>query len=271
MAIRDVLVYTDNDGNCQSRVLCAAKICHHFGAHLTGLYALRMLAVHPYPYTYLPPGVFETLEAQAKTKSDDAKEKFNADINGKDISSEFCPIHGDVIEPITHQTRYADMLVVPQQHSSNSELNPRYQVSSILLEAACPILVLPENYSQTLLPIQRALIAWDGSHECARALNFALPMLTQVESVDVLSVSTSDKQATNISRHIARHGIKTNIHLVDDGNSNVGSTLLDQATSLNSQLIVMGAYGHSRLREEILGGTTKYMLEHAHLPILYSH
>ena len=271
MTIKDILVYLDNDDDCAQRVLSAAQWCHYFDAHLTGLYAIRLLNIHHYPYAYLPATAFEALEAHATEQCDEAKAVFVENANMGDASGEFRAVKGEIIGPLEIQSRYTDILVVPNQHANNKKMNPRYLVSDILLAAACPVLVLPEDHSPVTLPLQRVLVAWDGSHECARALKSALPMLAKTEEVDVVSVSSNKQDADDIAQHISRHGIKTNIHLVEGSSFDAGSTLLKHAENLNSQLIVMGAYGHSRLREQVLGDATQHTLHHARLPILFSH
>ncbi len=271
MTIKDVLVYLDNDDDCAQRVLSAAQLCHYFDAHLTGLYAIRLLNIHHYPYAYLPADAFGALEAHATEQCDEAKAVFIEKANMGDASGEFRAVKGEIIEPLGIQSRYTDILVVPSHNVTNKKLNPRYIVSDVLLAAACPVLVLPENHSPIDLPLQRVLVAWDGSHECARALKSALPILVKTVEVDVVSVSSSKQDADDIAQHITRHGIKTNVHLVEGSSFDAGSTLLKHAESLNSQLIVMGAYGHSRLREQVLGGATQHILHHSSLPILFSH
>ena len=271
MTIKDILVYLDNDDDCAQRVLTAAQLCHYFDAHLTGLYAIRLLNVHHYSYAYLSVDAFGALEEHASEQCDEAKTVFIEKANMGDASGAFHAVKGEIIEPLGIQSRYTDILIIPSQHVTNKKLNPRYSVSDILLAAACPVLVLPENHSPINIPLQRVLLAWDGSHECARALKSALPMLVKAAEVDVVSVSSSKEDADDIALHITRHGIKANVHLVEGSTFDAGSTLLKQAENLNSQLIVMGAYGHSRLREQVLGGTTHHILHHARLPVLFSH
>jgi nucleotide-binding universal stress UspA family protein len=99
----------------------------------------------------------------------------------------------------------------------------------------------------------------------------AMPMLSQVKKIDVVSVNSEDEGAREIAQHIARHGIEAKVHSVKDNQVDIGSILLDQAAGLDSQMIIMGAYGHSRIRELMLGGTTRHILEHVELPVLFSH
>lgn len=271
MAIKDIVIYLDNDEGCKNRIRSTAKLCHQLGAHLTGLYISRVLKVHPYPYTYLPTSAFETMAADAGKKRTEVEGLFTDLCSGEGINGEFRSDTSQLSDNLSIQSRYADLLVVPRRHGGEPNLNIEFQLPEILPTSACPVLVLPDNSTpMTQLPT-RAMVAWNGSHESARALNSALPMLSQVNLIDIVSVSNDDAEANHIARHLAHHGFEVRVHLVEGSGFNAGKTLLDQAMSLESELLVMGAYGHSRFREHLLGGATRYMLDHANLPVLYSH
>jgi nucleotide-binding universal stress UspA family protein len=96
-------------------------------------------------------------------------------------------------------------------------------------------------------------------------------MLGDVKKIDVLAVSPEQGAETAIAQHVNRHGFEVEVHEVDGGHFDVGEILLEQAKTLDSQMIVMGAYGHSRIRELMLGGTTRHVLDHTSLPVLFSH
>ena len=271
MAIKDVVVYLDNDKECGYRVKIAASICQFFEAHLTGLYVTRTLNVYPYPYNYLPADSFATLEAKAKEKCDDTQAVFAVETDVEGLNSEFRNCDGHLIKNIGIQSRYADLLIVPRSDINEGDYNPEFLVSDTILAAACPVLLLPEGQSSFSQPPKHALVAWNGSRECARALSAALPLLARVEQLDVVSVSSNNESAEDISLHLNRHGFNSTVHVIDGGSLDAGRKLLDQATQLDVDLMVMGAYGHSRIREQILGGATKYVLDHTQLPILFSH
>jgi nucleotide-binding universal stress UspA family protein len=96
-------------------------------------------------------------------------------------------------------------------------------------------------------------------------------MLDEVKKIDVVGITTESAETTSIAQHINRHGMEAEVHLLQGSHSEEGNILLEQAKSLDSQMIVMGAYGHSRIRELMLGGTTRHVVEHTTLPVLFSH
>lgn len=271
MAIKDVLVYLDNDTNCANRITATAKLCSKLDAHLAGLYSYRMLKVSPYPYAYMPNSAFDTMNDTAEQLENEAKALFADNTDAEDIAGEFRTVKDHLSDALSIQSRYADLIVVPGRYGKDSNLNHDFQLAEILSVSACPVLVLPEDEpAPTQLP-KRVLVAWNGSHESARVLSQALPILSQAEQVDLVSVSSNKEEAADIAKHLARHGIQANIHPVEGSNFNAGETLLNQAMTLESELVVMGAYGHSRLRQRLLGGATEFMLGHANLPVLFSH
>ncbi len=270
MAVKDILVYVDNDKACDNRVQTAAGLCNHFEARLSGLYVTRGIEIPGYVGAQIPKEVFESNKKFFAELRNEAQAVFTGNADSKGIGGDFRSTDGDVTEQLNTLSRYVDLVLVPQQSQAEPNINPHYRVADILLGAACPVLVLPGGESPTLPP-QRVLIAWDGGRECARALNAALPLLTEVEKVHVLAVGVEGADAADITLHIHRHGIGSEVVVVDGSSRDAGDALLNQARAMESQLLVMGAYGHSRLRELVLGGTTEQVLAKAHLPVLFAH
>jgi len=218
----------------------------------------------------MPVEVFEANDEETIKLRNKAEAVFTTKSESANIISHFNAIEGDVSTALNQYSRYADLLIVPQRKSDRFDFNPYYQLSDVLLGAACPVLLLPDN-SSSALPPETALLAWDGKRECARALKAAMPMLSQVKKIDVVSVNCEEDDATQIAKHIGQHGIEAKAHSLRDNHNDIGAFLINQAAGLDSQMIIMGAYGHSRIRELMLGGTTRHILEHTELPVLFSH
>ena len=117
-------------------------------------------------------------------------------------------------------------------------------------------------------------MAWNANREAARAVHDAMPLLTHAESVVVLSVDPQDERhfaGADIATHLARHGVNVEARRSVAPNIPIGDELLNMASDLGSDLMVMGAYGHSRLREAVFGGVTRHLLRHMTIPVLMSH
>ena len=272
MSIKDIIVYVDNDSDCENRLELASSLCKAFEAQLTGLYLLQKISIPAYAGAYMPVEVFEANDEETIKLRDKAEAVFTAKSESVNVSGNFNAFAGDVSTALNEYSRYADLMIVPQRKSDRFDFNPYYQLSDILLGAACPILLVPENNEiSPVLPPKTVLLAWDGKRECARALMASMPMLSQVKKIDVVSVNCEEDGANQIAHHIARHGIEAKVHSVKDSQFDIGEYLINQAARLGSDMIIMGAYGHSRIRELMLGGTTRHILEHVQLPVLFSH
>jgi nucleotide-binding universal stress UspA family protein len=128
------------------------------------------------------------------------------------------------------------------------------------------------------LPPRRAVIAWDGSREAARAAGDAVPLLQLAEDIVVLVVDPqqarsrfSDQPGADLTRYLTRHGIRARLKPVTSGSRGIAEVILGQAGEEGTDLLVMGGYGHSRFREMMLGGVTRHMLEHTTVPVLFAH
>jgi hypothetical protein len=270
MSITDIQVYVDNDIACGTRIENAVNLAMQFEARLTGLYSVRKVTVPAGIGAPASMGFYEAVDRESTEQMELARSVFESKAAMVAGGGQFQTLEGYLVDDLSVQSRYADMLVIPQDLGADANLNPNYWPGSVLMTAACPVLLLP-NSKTPHLPPQTVLLAWDGSRESANALRAAWPALKRVEKIDIASVSSNDAEAMDIARYIGHHGVECEIHLLEGSEWNAGGILLEQAAELGSQLIIMGAYGHSRLREFVLGGTTKHILAHARLPVLFSH
>ena len=271
MAIKDVLVYVDNDNACADRVTHAAALCKANNAHLSGVYTIQKMVMPAYVGAYIPADVIESREKDINEQRDTAKELFERIAASAEIDHDFHVVEGEVESVLRSDSRYVDLTIIPQRQDDMFDLNPYYELPDVLLGSACPVLMLPSGASLAQ-PVERAMVAWNGTHESARALSAALPgILADAKKVDVVTVASEGTHAADISAHIQRHGLEVDVHVFDESAAIAGRLLLEQAEKLNSQLLVMGAYGHSRLREMVLGGATKYVISNAGLPVFFTH
>lgn len=166
--------------------------------------------------------------------------------------------------------RMADLIVVGRPAGSD---DPALYatLNAALLESGRPVLVAPRKPITSLG--KSCAIAWNGSAEAARAVAAALPVLIKARSVTILVAEEGDgaPSAQDLETHLAWHGITAEIRRVVPSGAAVGAALLRASQDVQADLLIMGAYTHSRLRQLILGGVTRHVLEHADLPVLLSH
>src|SRR5580704_1585214 len=170
---------------------------------------------------------------------------------------------------------YADMVVVARPETGGHMASPPGLAESLVMSSGRPIIVFPPRH--TVSGIHRILVAWNATRESIRAVADALPLLVKAKAVQVLVVDHERNQAghgqepgADIARHLTRHGAQVEVQRLSSGGKDVGQLLLSQAAAFGADLLVMGAYGHSQLREWMFGGVTRTVLYQAALPVLLS-
>ena len=179
----------------------------------------------------------------------------------------------DAPDLITRNARLRDLTIVP---AISEGTNYRWYAESIVFGSGRPVLLLPQRSRARELALDNVVIAWDGSRPAARAVADALPMLERAKEVRILTVVnekelSSESPAAELAKYLERRGIDATPDGIDGAGRRIGEVLDSYLSSQQPDLLVMGAYGHSRVREFILGGATRSMLIKPPLPILLSH
>jgi nucleotide-binding universal stress UspA family protein len=281
MSYKDLLVALDSEATARRRIDIAAELAQRFAAHLVGLYPVPMPEA-PRHFGYYDPALlnpfFEELRARAREAADKTREVFEHATRLRGVSAEWREMpEGLDADPAVH-ARYADLTILGQLDPDSGEpdtIRPRPE--HVTLASGRPILVIP--YAGSFPNVgRRAVIGWNASREAARAVNDALPLLAAAEIVTVLTIDAregprahGELPGADISLHLARHGVKAEIERTVSADLPVGEVLLSRAADLGADLMVMGAYGHSRARELLLGGATRSLLRSMTLPVLMSH
>jgi nucleotide-binding universal stress UspA family protein len=186
----------------------------------------------------------------------------------------WCEVAGDsIVHGFVAEAAYADLLILGQPRQRDESGGPPGFVESVILQSGTPAVVVPHPYRQKALG-ERVLIAWNGSPQSARALNAALPLLQRATEVHVASWARQPPMAPfsrlGVQGWLQRHGIASRIHHRDLV-SRVADELTALAEELGADLVVMGCYGHSRIRERVFGGVTRELLANLPVPILAAH
>lgn len=187
-------------------------------------------------------------------------------------------ILGDPLSPaLCAAGRSHDLIVIGLDDAADHGVHPHFSHSDLLLAAGRPVLLIPPGGSAHSAP-QRALIAWNASREAARAAHDALPLLEACEQVSVVTVGTmadarrgNGNESGEFARELARHGLAVDARTLAPGENGEALQLLSLAAESHADLLVAGAWGHSRLRELMLGGVTRILLHNANVPVLMSH
>jgi nucleotide-binding universal stress UspA family protein len=278
MAIREILVVIDNPATVPQLTAAAAALAGGSGARLTGLYACG----YPVSSGYGDIGgwmqlVEAYLEAQ-RGEGRAAEAAFRGELAQRQLAGDWIYRESDPTETAVALAALYDLVVLGQ---SNPDAEPSgalgVRAQEVVLGAGCPVLVVP--YAGDFAEIgRRVLVAWSASREAARALRDAMFLLERADSVTVIEVVPSAPveggarlAAADIAAALTRRGIAASAQTEAAGDIGVDDLLLSRAADLAADLLVMGAYGHSRLREFVLGGVSRGIFQHMTLPVLMAH
>jgi nucleotide-binding universal stress UspA family protein len=273
-AFKDILVIVDTSPSCEARLDLATALGARFGAHLTGLFIspppdVPAMIDAPAAAALLVQGEMHMLtEARAR-----AQELFTRHAKAPGVTTEWRVADGEPGRVATVHARYADLTIVGQVDPEAPTLVPIDLPERVVLGAGRAVLVVP--YAGTFKTLgQRALVAWNESREAARAVHDAMPLLDGASKVTALSINVRDEDdgpAADLVQHLSRHGVHAEASAITSDDVEAGALLLSRAADLAADLLVMGAYGHSRLREVVLGGATREIFRSMTLPVLMAH
>ncbi|MDH3713596.1 MAG: universal stress protein [Gammaproteobacteria bacterium] len=273
MAIKDLLVYVDNDEQCANRLQFAVQMATHCEARLSGVYVRRQLEIPSYADVQIPQDVLAAGEKQLMEMSGAARNTFQKGVEGSSLDSEFHQLKGVLPEVLSTSMHYADLAIVAQRHPGQGDLNVHYSPEPLLFQAGRPLVIVPHTGEFTYSS-GKVVVAWNTSAPSARALHDALPLLRHAAQVLVVSVGKSQQAALadgSLARHLTQHGLQVEYRNFDAADSEAPEAVLSVAGETGSELIVMGGYGHTRFRELVLGGMTRALLESMTVPVLMSH
>lgn len=278
MAYKDILVHIDDSKACARRLEVAIRMARTHEAHLTGLYTAVDPLLPGNIRAEVPSHLLETLKAQTAERIEVAKSAYIEAVERAGVSADCHTVHcpGTRIgEVISLHGRYADLVVLGQPEPDDGVAADIEVVEDVVLSVGRPVLVVPYIGAGETLG-ERIMVAWDGGREAARAVNDALPAMERADSVAVLVVNPSkgghgEQPGADIALHLARHKIEVEAQHLESRDITVGDALLSRLADESIDLLVMGAYGHSRLRELVLGGVTRQVFEQMTVPVLMSH
>lgn len=257
--MRSILVQGGRDTGMAARLDTAMNLARIHTAHLTVAIDTpigQFVTVDPYGGTIVARNALD-----AALSADDAlAAAFAGRLAKDDVPFDVVQYETQPLEAMVTAARLSDLVVVTRDCGYAGDL---------AVEGRCPVLVLPRGPALPL-PLATACIAWDGSDQAAMALRSCVPLLDDGTDVHVLTVLTDTPQgfpATDALQYLARHGIKAELHELTKGAS-VQETLLSEVNRLGGQVLVMGAFGHSRLREFMFGGVSRYFLAEQAAPAL---
>jgi nucleotide-binding universal stress UspA family protein len=279
MSYKSLLVHLDNSERTPQRLDAALNLARRFGAQLTGLYA----TFEPDPRAFfVMAGTADFYAAHQRRREQQRgaiERLFHAEALRASVDARFVCVNESANLSVPKHAHYADLVIVGQTDPGDPEsyIDDNF-VESVVMAAGRPVLLLP--YAGTFPKIgERVLVAWDSGRESARAAYDAVPFLARAKKCIVVTVRGTAGEppverfaGADIALTLARHDASVDVLEVNAARgAPIGDVLLSTANDQGCDMIVMGAYGHSRWRELVMGGATKTLLESMTVPVLMSH
>lgn len=275
--IKDIVVNLTPGAEDDPAARYAISVAEAFDAHVTGV---AFAYDPPWPPAIADLGGADILRALMDKNRNEASAtaaKFEAAAKRSQLSVQTLSPEASLpgaTETFANLARTYDLVVLKQSESGN-DIASQDMIEAALFNSGRPVLIVP--YIQKAgFSVKRVIACWDGSRAAARAIGDSLPLIAKANNVQVLTVVTgkfdeNDVTGADVAEHLARHKLRTELSRLPAQDIDVPSAILSHAADANADLIVMGGYGHSRLRDFVLGGATRGMLQSMTVPVLMSH
>ncbi len=283
MHYTDILVYLDDSEVCEARVATALAMGEAHDAHVVGVALAIEPTIPAYIGAELPIEVRDIQRKAAEDAAGKAAEGFKAAADRAGVSAEARVVNAyetTAGETLAFHARHADIAILGQSNPDSPLANLTSTLAEeLLFSSGRPVYLVPYiGIRPDAVSGGKAVIAWDGGRESARAVHDALPILEDMDEVIVLVVDAGKhgyahgaEPGADIATHLARHKIKVRVERVQSAGIDVAEVVLNLIAETGANLLVMGGYGHSRLRELALGGVTRTILKEMTVPVLMSH
>jgi nucleotide-binding universal stress UspA family protein len=276
--IKDLVVHLSSGGQPDAAVPFAISIAETFGAHVSGVAFSYEPVIPPTIMGSIPASLIETQRAENDRAASDARKAFDEQARRAGVSFDSRILTASLpgsADRFGEIARRFDLSVVGQGEPGPLAGTQELVAESALFSSGRPVALVP-YIQKSGLALDRVMVCWDASRTAARAIADALPLLARAKAIDVVVIASErpksdDIPGADIGQHLARHGLRVEVRRIVATDSDVASTILSHAADSSADFIVMGGYGHSRLREFVLGGATRGILSAMTVPVLMSH
>lgn len=280
MSYRTILVSLNEIGRLSETVAAAVSLARETGAHVSGLYVVPAVQVYPSVGFEAAPQVFEGNRSFFRDNGQRVKVAFEEAMRRENLPHDFHQIDARtplIADEVLAAGRVVDLVVVSATNPDEITGVERDFVEQVVMGLGRPVIVLPFRGDATL-SLNEIVIGWDGGREAARATFDALPLLKKADKVRVVRIDPQKDPSlrgnvagADLAETLSRHGVKAEAQGYPTDGLDEGQALMRCAEDAGAGLIVMGAYGHSRLAEFIFGGATRFVLTRMARPVLMSH
>ncbi len=279
MSWKDILVMVSDAAADEPALALGEALARQCDGHLAAAF-LTPLPDEPLAYEpTVVAGVWAELLGRARADAEAERKRVEARLTKSDLPCELRnaeALSRDLGRVAAVHARYADIAVMTRPDGAGAELREEI-IEGVLFHSGRPALIAPPKWKGGSIG-QRVVVAWDASREATRALSEARALLGKASEVTVITVDAKpkmfghgDQPGANIAAHLSRRGLKAEVRNVDSTGRSASLAILEEANALQADLVVMGGYAHSRLRELVFGGATRDLLRAANVPLLMAH
>lgn len=276
MSVKELLIHVDNSKQGAARLETALHLAALHEARLVGMHVVEPIRLPAFIEVGMGRELLEKQREAAWESAEHAERLFVDQSERAGLSAEWRTDEGDRFEVICEHARYCDLVILGQRDPAD-EAAPDGIPERVILTSGRPVLIIP--YAGRFTEVgRRVMVAWNASALATRAVHDALPLLYGAEKVVVMAINPKDNSerfgdvpGAAISQHLARHGIKAEAQDAYAPDIEEGEELLSLAADEGVDLLVAGAYGHTRWRELVLGDVTRHLLDYMTMPVLMSH
>ena len=279
MSYKTILVCLTTEENAERLTRAACSLARKFGSHIIGLHTLQSLRVYPGVSLYLTPEATKAFRDAQTRQAERIQDIFQQEMGRHDMTGAWKLVNADADSASVRQIEYshqADLVVMSQADPDTDRPDQVDIQREVIMGSGCPVIVVPnagtfEDFGNKIM------IGWSATREAARAVHDALPFLDGGEAT-LMWVADSDTTAKQLgdsaeaaAANLQRHGCQTSVTHWQNTNLAIGDALLNEAFESGCDMIVSGAFGHSRFYDFVIGATTTHLLRHMTMPVLFSH
>jgi len=278
MAPKTILVCLTTPDHADTLLKVAVPLARKHGAHLIGLHTVEALVVYPGIAMHIPDTAFASFNESQKEEAEAIKAVFEKHTSPEEFVSEFRLVRAEAqsaSERMIESARAADLVIMAHEDKNSDRYDQRHAQTQVIRESGRPVIVVPLGYDGPEIGAN-ILLGWSDTREAARAAHDMLGLADDGAALTVLRVGKGpqdafkDSDAIDMAEMYARHGLKTTLEHRDPMGDSIAEVLQNVAFEKGSDLIVTGAFGHSRAYDFVLGATTYALLREQRLPVLFS-
>ena len=276
MPLKTILVHLADDAECERRLKVAVKLGRMHNAHIRALFITKPLGMPAAIAGRAASSAYieSALEA-SRARAERLSEEFNKIADRAGIDHTWIIEDGEHLGQLRYHAHVCDLVVVSQS-PPGEYFEDRFRLrlaEELVMDIGAPVLVVPRGYREDF-HAEQVMVCWKMTTEAVRAVRGSLDFLKRAALVTVLCVDESEEgviSASEVVNYLERHGVTADAELIPSNDRPIADLLIDQAEQRGIDIVVMGAYGHRRMRELLFGGVTRYMFEKMQIPVVMAH